>query len=209
MKELNITIPSSWDEITLEMFDRIAAAEGNPFEKTIEILNVLTGLSTEKLRSLPATVFEGTGLNAKLAFLSTEIRKRMPQEKYVTKSNTYIVSLYPNKWSAAQYLDYNTVLSGDVTKKLARLIACFTIPEGHKYGDGYDFEQVVDDIYENMPVTLAMGYAGFFQLQLTSFAKALSAYSERKKKRLTRRQANRLSKKAQKEDSTQSGTPLS
>ena len=191
MKELNISVPSSWDEITLEMFDGISAAEGNPFEKTVSILNVLTGLSEEELRSLPATVFEGTGLNAKLGFLATEIRKRMPQEKYNTPNGKYTVSLYPQKWTAAQYLDYNTVLAGEDKKKLARIIACFTVPEGKKYGEGYDFESVVNDIYENMPVTVAMGYAGFFQLLLTSFTRALSAYSDRRKKKSTRRQESR------------------
>ena len=209
MKEYNITIPSSWDEITLEMFDGITLAEGNPYDKTVEILNVLTGLPEDELRSMPAVVLESSGMNEKLAFLSKEPRKRMPQEKYSTGKNKYTVSLYPAKWTAAQYLDYNSVLGGGEQKKLARIIACFCIPEGKKYGEGYDFESVVNDLYHNMPVTVAMGYASFFQLQLTSFVKALSAYTEKKKKKLTRKQVNRSYKKSQKEVSTKSGTPSS
>ena len=209
MKELNINIPSSWDEITLEMFDSLTPSESNPYEKTVEILNVLTGLSKEEINKLPATFLESSGLLEKIKFLQQEPRKKMPQEIFKTPTTKYHVNVYPGKWTAAQYLDYNTTISNNVTKKMARLIACFTVPDGKKYGEDYDFERVVDDIYENMPVTLAMGYASFFQLQLTSFAKALSAYSDRKKKRLTRRQVNRLSKKVQKEVSTQSGTPSS
>lgn len=209
MKEYNISVPSSWDEITLEMFDGIALAEGNPYDKTIEILNVLTGIPENELKNMPAIVLESSGINEKLSFLAKEPRKKMPQEKITLNGSNFIVNLYPAKWTAAQYLDYNSVLASGERKKLARIIACFTVPEGKKYGEDYDFDKVVDTIYEFMPVTLAMGYAGFFQLQLTSFVKALSAYSERKKKKLTRRQVSRLYKKSQKEASTQSGIPLS
>lgn len=209
MKEYNISVPSRWDEITLEMFDGISLAEGNPYDKTIEILNVLTGIPENELKNMPAIVLESSGINEKLSFLTKEPRKKMPQEKITLNGSDFIVNLYPAKWTAAQYLDYNSVLASGERKKLARIIACFTVPEGKKYGEDYDFDKVVDTIYEYMPITLAMGYASFFQLQLTSFVKALSAYSERKKKRLTRRQANRLSKKSQKEASTQSGIPSS
>lgn len=209
MKEYNISVPSSWDEITLEMFDGISLAEGNPYDKTIEILNVLTGIPENELKNMPAVVLESSGINEKLSFLAKEPRKKMPQEKITLNGNNFIVNLYPAKWTAAQYLDYNSVLASGERKKLAKIIACFTVPEGKKYGEDYDFDKVVDTIYEFMPVTIAIGYASFFQLQLTSFVKALSAYSERKKKRLTRRQANRLSKKVQKEVSTQSGIPSS
>lgn len=191
MKEIDMNVPTSWDEITLEMFDGITLADGNPYEKTVSILNVLTGLSEDEIRKMPAVTLEAAGINKKLAFLAKEPRKRMPQEKYSTKNFKYNVSVNPNKWTAAQYLDYCTVLSGGETKKIARLIACFTVPEGCKYGDGYDFERVVDDLYENMPITVALGYSGFFQLQLTSYEKALSAYMEKKSRKSTRRRESR------------------
>jgi hypothetical protein len=206
MKEYDFNIPTSWDEITLKMFEEISLAEGNPYERTVDILNILTGISEEELKVMPAVMLETSGINEKLGFLSTAPHKSMPNEKYSTKTRKYTVSLYPAKWTAAQYLDYSAALMTGDSKKLAKIIACFCVPEGHKYGDGYDFDEVVNDLYENMPITIALGYSSFFQLQLTSFVKALSAYTEKKKKRLTRRQASRLMKRTQEKLSTKSGT---
>jgi hypothetical protein len=207
MKELNFTMPSSWDEVTLEMFDVITSNEENPYEKIQDILEILTGLPKSEIKELPATVLESAEINKKLSFMTKEPRKRMPVEKLTLNGKRYEMSLYPAKWTAAQYLDYNAVLGGGPQKKMARLIACFCVPEGKKYGEGYDFDKLVDEIYEHMPVTVAMGYASFFQLQLTSYAKALSAYTEKKKKKSTRKLASRLKKKSLRQDSTTSGTP--
>lgn len=207
MKELNITLPSSWDEVTLEMFDVITSEESNPYEKITDILEIMTGLPKSEIKDLPATVLESAKLNEKLSFMTKEPRKKMPVEKYTLNGKKYIMSLYPAKWTAAQYLDYNAVLGGGPQKKMAKCVACFMVPEGKKYGEGYDFDRLVDEIYEHMPVTVAMGYASFFQLQLTSYVKALSAYTERKKKKLTPRRASRLLRKSQKKVSTTSGIP--
>lgn len=200
-------MPSSWDEVTLEMFDVITSNEENPYEKIQDILEILTGLPKSEIKELPATVLESAEINKKLSFMTKEPRKRMPVEKLTLNGKRYVMSLYPAKWTAAQYLDYNAVLGGGTQKKMAKLVACFCVPEGKKYGEGYDFDKLVDEIYEHMPVTVAMGYAGFFQLQLTSYVKALSAYTEKKKKKSTRKLASRLKRKSLRQDSTTSGTP--
>ena len=96
--------------------------------------------------------------------------------------------------------------AGD-NRKIAMIIACFAVPMGHVYGDGYDFDSVVDEIYKYMPITVALGYASFFQLQLHAFAKALAAYTEKKKKKSTRKQGNLFSRKNREKGSTRSGTP--
>lgn len=206
MKELELNIPESWDEITLEMFDEISNLEGNPYDNTIHILETITGADSEDIKKLPAIYLESSGINKKLSFLASEPKKRVPSEKLTLNGIEYKVNLYPAKWTAAQYLDYTAVLQGGPNKKMAKLIACFTVPSGKKYGEDYDFDKVVDEIFHYMPVTVALGYAGFFQLQLSSFAKALTAYSMKRRKRLTRRQESRLFRRRLKEASTKSGT---
>lgn len=205
MKQLELNIPESWDEITLEMFDEISNLEGNPYDNTVKILEAITGTDAAELKKIPAIYLESSGINQKLMFLTKEPKKRIPNENLTLNGKEYKVCLYPAKWTAAQYLDYTAVLQGGAQKKMAKLIACFTIPSGKKYGEDYDFDKVVDEIYHNMPITVALGYAGFFQLQLSSFAKALTAYSMKRKKRLTLRRENRLYRKSLREASTKSG----
>ncbi len=213
MKELEIKIPTSWKEVTVAKFNELAAISNeNPFESTVRILSILSDIPDDEIRKLSALTLENAGMSQKLSFLSRQPVPDVPCEKIMLDGKYYKVCLYPAKWTAGQYLDYTSVLQMPEIKKVAKLIACFTVPEGKEYGKDYEFDDVVDTINENMPITQALGYANFFALQLKSFAKALRDFSARKKKKSTRRQGSRL-KKAQKkaisEASTQSGTPSS
>lgn len=208
MKIFTFNIITSWSEVSLELFDQISQITGEPYEQVPKLLSILSSASEEEIRSISVTDFEHAGIPEKLAFLSTAPKKRMPSEKLTLGGRKFTVSLYPNKWTAGQYLDYTSVMGSDTDRKLAKLIACFCVPEGHKYGDGYDFDELVNFLYKNMSIETALGYAGFFQLQLTAFGKALRACSERRRRRSTRRLGNLLKRKPQ-AGSTSSGTTLS
>lgn len=213
MKEIQLNIPSSWREVTVAKFSELAAiSNDNPFESTVRILSTLTDTPEEEIRKLSALSLENAGMSQKLSFLAKAPVPDIPCEKIRLDGKYYTVCLYPAKWTAGQYLDYTSVLQMPEIKKVAKLIACFTVPEGKEYGKEYEFDDVVDAINDNMPITQALGYANFFALQLKSFAKALRDFSARKKKKSTRRQGSLLKKarkKAISEASTQSGTPSS
>lgn len=209
MKEISFDIVSSWSEVTLEMFDQLTQITGdNPFERVPKLLSILSTLSEEEIKALPAYVLESGGIMEKLNFMTKEPKPEMPSENIVIDGKKYEMSLYPAKWTAGQYLDYSSVIGVETDKKLAKIIACFCVPEGHKYGDGYDFDEVTKSIYKNMSITQALGYSSFFLLQLTAFGKALVSYSAKKQKRLTRKQAKKMMRKRQ-ADSMSSGTTLS
>lgn len=213
MNEIELKVPTSWKEVTVAKFSELAAISNeNPFESTVRILSVLSDTPDDEIRKLSALALENAGVNSKLSFLTKQPIPDVPCEKITLNGKRYKVNLYPAKWTAGQYLDYTAALQMPESKKVARLIACFTVPEGLEYGKGYDFDETVDAINENMPITQALGFSSFFQLQLHAFAKALKAYSEKKKKRSTRRQGSRL-KKVQKKEistaSTQNGTASS
>lgn len=208
MKEINFNIVTAWSEVTLEMFDQISQITGEPHEQVPKLLSILSNASEEDILSIPAGKFESLGINQKLSFLAKAPRKALPMAKIEICGKKFNVSLYPQKWTAGQYLDYSSIIGTETDKKIAKLIACFCVPEGHRYGEDYDFDEVVNLIYKNIDIETALGYAGFFQLQLTAFEKALKDYSGKRKKRSTRRQ-ERQSKKTRQADSTSSGTALS
>lgn len=210
MKEVQLSIPTSWREVSVAKFNELATiSNDNPFESTVKILSILSEVPEDEIRGLSATALEDAGLNSKLAFLSKNPIPDVPTSKMLLDGKYYNLSLYPQKWTAGQYLDYTAVLQMPDNKKIAKLIACFMVPEGKEYGKDYDFDEIVDTINDKMPITTAIGYANFFALQLKSFGKALEDFSARKKKKSTRRQANRSKKSQSQEASTQSGTPSS
>ena len=143
-------------------------------------------------------MLNSTDLYEALKFVAKDPEKRMPSEKLTLNGKKYDVYLYPQRWTAGMWMDFTTSakMENDV-KKMARMIACFTVPAGMKYGEGYEFEKVVDEINDNMDIETALGMTSFFQLTLASFVKALLLYSERETKKLksTRGQASRSSRR--------------
>ena len=64
--------------------------------------------------------------------------------------------------SAAQYIDFQNYLRA---KDEVKEFSVFFIPVGHKYNDGYDMEQVFEDV-QDMPITIVMSASFFFVRQL-------------------------------------------
>lgn len=208
MKEISFEIISSWSEVTIEMFDQITQITGeNPYEKIPKVLSILSTLSEDEIKALPAVLFEQPAFTEKIDFMTKDPKPEMPADKITLAGKKYKLSLYPAKWTAGQYLDYTSIIGVETDRKLAKIVACFCIPEGHNYGDGYDFDEVIKAVYKHMTITQALGYAGFFLLQLTALEKALVSYSVKKQEKLIRR----LEKKMKKSHAalTQSGTTSS
>jgi hypothetical protein len=67
-------------------------------------------------------------------------------------------------------------------KNVKELLAVFLIPEGKKYGD-YDLEEVIDEIYNYLPIAAARAISFFFTLVLQSLTKATLISLERRTKK--------------------------
>lgn len=211
---IEITLPKSWGEVTLAKFEELSEAvtkySDNPWELTAHTISVLSGVDYTEVKSWPVSVLQSKELSEALEFIKKDPKKRMPQEKITLRGNAYTLRLYPQNWTAGQWLDYTTISKDESDiKKMARLIACFTVPRGKEYGKDYDFDSVVNDINDGMDVETALGLSGFFQLLFGAFTKALVDYSVRKLKKAgksTHRPGSRSNKKATRtQDTQQSG----
>lgn len=196
-------LPKSWSEVSLAKFEELSKAmtesQDNPWIITAKMISVLSDTDYTEVKNWPVSVLQSSELVKALEFVKHEPKKRMPQETITLGGKQYDLYLYPQKWSAGQWLDYTTI-SKDESEimKMSRLIACFTVPKGKQYGKDYDFDTVVKAIDENMDIETALGLSGFFQLQFGAFTKALLAYSGKKVKRikrLTRVRGSRSNKK--------------
>lgn len=212
---LELKIPKSWSEVSLRRFEELTEAvssnENNPWILTARTLAALCDMDFTEVKSWPVSVLQSPELAKSLEFIKTDPKKRMPQDKITLGGKQYNVRLYPQKWTAGQWLDFTTISKdpSDV-KKIARLIACFTVPKGKEYGKDYDFDSVVNDINEFMDIETALGYSGFFQLQFDGFTKALLAYSEKNlkkiRKSISRQESRSNRRKAKKiQDTRQNG----
>ena len=175
-----INVPTSWSEITLEAMDKIAEISNNSSytdeQRETDIIKLLTGLTDDDIDNMNIVDYQKI-LNS-LKFLNQPISKVLPKDLIELNNKTYSVLLYPSRMTAAQFLDYKTIMASDMTHKTARLIACFVVPKGAKYADdSYNPDDVVNDIYKYMSIEYAYGLTFFFESQYRAFATGILAYS--------------------------------
>ena len=175
-----INVPTSWSEISLETMDKIAEISNNSNytdeQRETDIIKLLTGITDDEIDNMNIVDYQKI-LNS-LKFLNQPISKVLPKDSITLNNKTYNVLLYPSRMTAAQFLDYKTIMTSDMTHKTARLIACFVVPEGSKYADdSYNPDDVVNDIYKYMSIEYAYGLTFFFESQYKAFATGILAYS--------------------------------
>ena len=198
-----INVPTSWSEISLEVMDKIAEISNNKNytdeQRETEFIKLLTGLSDTDIDNM--NIVDYQKILASLKFLNQPISKVLPSSSIILNGKTYNVLLYPSRMTAAQFLDYKTIMSSDMKHKTARLIACFVVPEGSEYADeSYNHDDVVNDIYKYMSIEYAYGLTFFFESQYKAFATGILAYSIReikKDKELPQEMKNQVLKKLQ------------
>lgn len=175
-----INVPTSWSEISLEVMDKIAEISNNSTytdeQRETDIIKLLTGLTDDDIDNMNIVDYQKI-LNS-LKFLNQPISKVLPKDSIELNNKTYSVLLYPSRMTAAQFLDYKTIMASDMNHKTARLIACFVVPKGAKYADdSYNPDDVVNDIYKYMSIEYAYGLTFFFESQYRAFATGILAYS--------------------------------
>ena len=175
-----INVPTSWSEISLEIMDKIAEISNNSIytdeQRETEFIKLLTGITDDDIDNMNIVDYQKI-LNS-LKFLNQPISKVLPKDSITLNNKTYSVLLYPSRMTAAQFLDYKTIMASDMNHKTARLIACFVVPKGAKYADeSYNPDDVVNDIYKYMSIEYAYGLTFFFEIQYRAFATGILAYS--------------------------------
>ena len=196
-----INVPTSWSEITLEAMDKIAEISNNKLytdeQRETEFIKLLTSLSDTDIDNM--NIVDYQKILGSLNFLNQPISKVLPSSSITLNGKQYNVLLYPSRMTAAQFLDYKTIMASDMKHKTSRLIACFVVPEGSEYADeSYNPDDVVNDIYKYMSIEYAYGLTFFFESQYKAFATGILAYSIReikKDKTLPQEMKNQVLKK--------------
>jgi hypothetical protein len=165
-KEKNMT----WYDVTLYQFNEIEKAVKieDDTERVFRLAEIVYG---EDVTNLPLKDF-----NVKvkqLAFLKDEIPNKIPPKKIEVNGRKYFLDCLLGNVTTAQYVDFtNQSNTGDLSK----MLSVFVIPEGHKYNDGYDMLQVMDDI-NSLPIPIVNSIAFFFAKQFNKFMEIFQSYS--------------------------------
>ena len=101
-----------------------------------------------------------------MRFLGEKVPKVKLKSTYVLGENTYVLKKDLKDFSVAQWLDWNNFLKeGSDIDNYAKLLSVFFFPVGKdvkEYAEGYEIEQVRQDINNHLSIADANSIASFF-----------------------------------------------
>ena len=183
-KNNTITIKNNWEELTLNevtTISSILSADVPEEMKTIEVIAILTGEDRNEIENLP--IFTFRKLANHLDFLNNPPEQaQLHKDYYEVNGRRYILQADIPTITAAQYIDYCN-FSKEEPLDQRHLISCFLIPEGHSYNDGYDINQVWDDMGDLLFVDF-QAIAFFLRRQYGLFTIVTLDYLDREAKKM-------------------------
>ena len=115
-----------------------------------------------------------------LQFLQKEIPNDLHVKDIKVNGREYYFDGLLGKITTAQYIDFQNYQKNNDEQKS---FSIFIIPKGHKYNDGYDMEQVFNDILD-IPVPVLFSASFFFSRQFELFIRIFRRYSIKQMKKL-------------------------
>ena len=151
-----------WNTLPVGKYEKIKeiirAGEEN---SDVEILSVLCECDVNDILNAP--VSEVMRLKKEALFLNEplNVKDRLRFKSIVIDGVKYNVHTDFKDITTAQYLDFQTFYK-EFEKNYCNVLACFIIPDGHKYNDGYDALDTAEIFREKLPVEVAENACFFF-----------------------------------------------
>lgn len=166
MKEKKLT----WYDVTLWQFQKLQKLIQieDEQERLLDIAELLLG---KEITYLPIKEF--TEECKQLSFLQDEIPQSVPPKNITLNGRKYFVDCLVGTITTAQYVDFTNHLKGT---DIAATLSVFVIPDGHKYNDGYDMLQVINDI-QSLPMPIVNSISFFFSRQFNEFMRIFQSCS--------------------------------
>lgn len=178
----------NWNDITIGVYNKLnKLLKFEPTDDvvmdelnlTIQILSVLCDVDEDVIGDLTRSEF--AELASQCAFLNN-LPKVKIKDKYTINGKEYTVQFNVQDMTMAQYIDYQTFIK-EQDKYMSNILACFLIPKGKKYGDGYNLQEVVNDIENYFSIVDAHSVCFFFTLLFQSLTKVMLTYLVKKMKK--------------------------
>lgn len=150
----------SWKDLPLGLYRQITEISPDDEEGNLKLVAILDGKNYGDILNEPLNVVKAKV--DKLDFLTKQPKRGLVKLKYKLGTNTYRFDCTASKITTAQYIDFSAMDKEDMTG----MLSIFLIPEGKRYAEGYDIQDVRDDIDKYLSVTEALTICDFFTVLL-------------------------------------------
>lgn len=162
---------NSWSECSVSDYFRLREITSDdlmePADKEVAVISVLSGLSEDEIWGLSITDFKE--LQSKTLWTSTPVMRPLDKIRFRNieiNGEKYAVETDITKFTVAQYIDFQTFWQKKHEEQyISSILACFIIPKGKDYADGYDINKLKDDIMYCLDIQTAYEIMSFFLLR--------------------------------------------
>lgn len=193
---------TSYKDLTVNKYQeirKILEEDGGELNIQTNIISALSGMDVDSILNLSLDKYHE--YVQKTAFLMDKpaVNGKIPDKLMVNGKECHITKNVV-KLTAAQYIDYQTFTSRkDYEKYLANILACFIVPKGMKYGDGYDVDEIVTWIGENLSIVDAMNICFFFRKKYLKLIRLTLTFLDLRMRAMKRKTKNKEAKEKMEE----------
>lgn len=188
----------SWDKISINIYKDILEITKNEAlsetEKNIALIALFCEVDESEIWGL--TVPEVQSLRGQVSWIE-DIGDFSDNKVKFKKINIgayeCVINTDTSKMTLAQYVDFqaNWNKNGDIDS-LASIIACFAVPKGYKYNDGYDVADLINSINEYMSYKTATQLYFFLHRSLVSSTRDTLIYLDKDLKKMMKKKSMKL-----------------
>lgn len=168
--ELKNKKPTSWRYITINDYLQIREIVEDDslqeYDKEVKLIALINGISEDEVWNLPINEFRI--LQVEKTWMSEfKLNENAKFSKITINQKKYNIDTNLQNFSVAQYIDFQTLWPQKAKnpKIMNNILACFIIPEGCSYSEGYDIAELVNIIGDNIDILTANEILFFFLKQ--------------------------------------------
>lgn len=185
----------SWRDVSInEYFDlkeKLDDTTLNEYEKEVTKLAFITEQDEDNIWSLSINEFRALQVQS-LWMQEFPISDNPKFSTIKINKETYNIDTNLQNFTIAQYIDFQSFYSKRKSNErvLGNILACFIIPKGHKYAEGYDIQELVSTLNNNLDILTANEIMFFFLKQYLISIRVLANYFNWMMKRLKKKSKN-------------------
>lgn len=181
----------SWRDVTIEeYFDFVDRFEqlDNGYEKEIAKIALATGKTEDEVWNLSIEEFRRE--QSQCGWMNDfNISQNVKFKTIEIDGEKYCIDCDLQNFTVAQYIDFQTFFPKrkDNPRITGNILACFIIPKGKKYGDGYDIQKLVGEINSKIDILTANEIMFFFLKRFLVSTRATANYFNFMMRRMRRK----------------------
>jgi hypothetical protein len=156
-------VPTSWNQITLKMYQKIEAFYDNTENKSFdvrEVIHILCNKTIDEVNALPVEFLDN--IMEKMSFLQTKVTEEEPTNTLTINGEKYVVNIQ-NKLKVGEYVAVDSIIKDD-KHNYAAMLAILCRKEGELYDSKFENEILEDRVHlwEQQPITDVLRVISFF-----------------------------------------------